>query len=262
MKTIQITIILITLFTALPLVALFAQTKQSYYKVTAFCHKKEGMSQQEFIDYVKEVHVPLALKMPGVKGYVQNFVSPEAENPPYDCYTELWFDSPEAMQNSYDSEAGKAALADVPNCLKDYPAIIGVEQVTLTEPVVSGKGFQDHTKMTFIAQKNPDLSWEEYQLFQMNQHAPKVLNGISELKGYEINFASEENAENPASAVVHVWFDNKAAMQKGFSGPIMASLKEDQNIMLKEPAIGVPILEYVVIPPPTYYKVKQEFTRK
>ncbi|NJK82500.1 MAG: EthD family reductase [Saprospiraceae bacterium] len=233
------------------------QLQQNYYKVIAFCHKKAEMSQQEFIDYVKDIHVPLVLKMPGLRGYVQNFVSPKAENPPYDLYVELWFDSAAAMQENYASEAGKVAVADVPNCLSDMPVTIAMEQITLAEPVVS-QGFQHHLKMTFIAHKHPDLTWEGYQLQQMKQYAPKVLNGIYGMKGYEINFVEDDKPENPASAVIHIWFENEEGMKKGFESPVMGTLKEYQKTMLKEPAVGVPILEYVVKTPPTYLQSKND----
>ncbi|NJO01178.1 MAG: EthD family reductase [Bacteroidia bacterium] len=261
MKSLYILIPLILAFASLPILAVIAQSQQNYYKVTAFCHKKAEMSQQEFIDYVKDIHVPLVLQMPGLRGYVQNFVSPEAENPPYDLYVELWFDSPEAMQESYASEAGKAAIADVPNCINGAPVITAVDQVTFAEPVVS-QGFQSHLKMTFIAHKHPDLNWEAYQLLQLKQYAPKVLNGIPGIKGYEINFAEDDKPENPASAVVHVWFENEDAMKKGFDSPVMSTLKEYQKTMLKEPSVGSLILEYVVVTPPTYLQNKQGSTRK
>lgn len=260
MKTINITMLLIWAFTTLPVIAAIAQTQNNYYKVTAFCHRKAGMSQQEFINYVKNVHIPLVLKMPGVRGYVQNFVSPEAENPPYDLFVELWFDNKEAMQESYASEAGKAAIADVPNCLAGSPVIMGVEQVTLSEPNIS-TGYQDHVKMTFVAHKHPDLSWQEYQLFQLKQYAPKVLNGIPEIKGYELNFADENNTENPASVVVHVWFENEEQMKKGFQREVMSTLKAYQQTMLKKPAEGAQIIEYVAMTPPTYHQ-EANLTRK
>ncbi len=176
-------------------------------------------------------------------------------------FVELWFDSPEAMEKSYASDAGKTAIADVPNCLSGAPTIIGVEQVTLAEPSISS-GFQNHVKITFVAQKHPDLTWEEYQLFQLKKYAPNVLNGVVGIKGYEINIPSEDDPANPTSAVIHLWFDNKEAMQKGFSSPVMNVLKEYQKTMLKEPAVGSPIIEYVAMTPPTYFQDKKKSSKK
>ncbi len=62
--------------------------------------RKPGLSQEEFSRHYEEVHVPLALRHFPFKRYVRNYVisPPDAEEPGFDCITEVWFDTMEDCQ--------------------------------------------------------------------------------------------------------------------------------------------------------------------
>ncbi len=87
-------------------------------KVMFLVKSKPGVSREEFCRHYEEVHVPLALKcFPTFKRYVRNYVVtlPDAEEPGFDCITEIWFDNMEACQETVDlwgSEAGQAIRED------------------------------------------------------------------------------------------------------------------------------------------------------
>ena len=67
---------------------------------------------------VADVHGPLAMAMPGLRRYVQNFVEPDdRRDPPWDVIVEMWFDDRAAMEAAWRSEAGSRASADNANCL-------------------------------------------------------------------------------------------------------------------------------------------------
>ena len=71
----------------------------------------------EFDRYYYEVHVPLARKLPGLKGWTIGkcqSVNP-AEQPAYYMIVGLYADSRADMEAILDSPAGKAAVADVAN---------------------------------------------------------------------------------------------------------------------------------------------------
>ena len=70
--------------------------------------RPEGMSKQELRDHWLNVHGPIALRIPGLRGYRLNFVDHWlGENTQdWDGFAELWFDDEESM------ERGFAALAD------------------------------------------------------------------------------------------------------------------------------------------------------
>ncbi len=72
---------------------------------------------EAFDRYYKQTHAPLALKIPGVKGFTAT--KPMSLNPqersPYYLIAILYFDSLEAMQSGFQSPEGQAATADVQN---------------------------------------------------------------------------------------------------------------------------------------------------
>jgi uncharacterized protein (TIGR02118 family) len=94
--------------------------------------RKEGMSRKEFSSFWKDTHAPILKQIPGLKGYVQNraLVDPQGNEPPYDGFGELYFDSVEAMQEGLGSPQGQATLADIPNfCDKEKLVRVFVEEV-------------------------------------------------------------------------------------------------------------------------------------
>jgi uncharacterized protein (TIGR02118 family) len=71
----------------------------------------------EFDRYYREVHIPVARKMKGLKGWtIGKCQSVSAdEDPAYYMIVGLYADSREAMEAILDSPEGQAAVADVPN---------------------------------------------------------------------------------------------------------------------------------------------------
>jgi len=86
-------------------------------KYVTVLFRKAGISREEFSSYWKNIHAPILQQIPGLMGYVQNHAlpDPEANEPPYDGFGELYFDSLEAMQVGLVSPEGEATLADIPN---------------------------------------------------------------------------------------------------------------------------------------------------
>jgi uncharacterized protein (TIGR02118 family) len=70
-----------------------------------------------FDRYYNQTHAPLALKLPGLKGYTAN--KPMSLNPQeptaYYLIAELYFESIAAMQAAFQSPEGQAAVADTQN---------------------------------------------------------------------------------------------------------------------------------------------------
>lgn len=102
------------------------------YRTVALLGRKPGMSFAQFDAYWRDVHAPLAQKVPGVVHYIQRHIKPEggAEEPDngfgIDGLVILDYESKEAHDAGWASPEGQAALADVPNFLgKHY--VIAVE---------------------------------------------------------------------------------------------------------------------------------------
>ena len=88
-------------------------------KVIYVLHRRPGMGRDEFRRYWREVHGPIAAKIPGLRKYVQNHAvpNPASGDLPCDGIAELWFDSPQALQAGLASPEGVATTADIPNFL-------------------------------------------------------------------------------------------------------------------------------------------------
>ena len=72
---------------------------------------------EAFDRYYEQTHVPLAQKIPGVKGFTATktaSLSPQEESPYY-LIAILYFESQQAMGAAFQSPEGQAAAADVQN---------------------------------------------------------------------------------------------------------------------------------------------------
>jgi uncharacterized protein (TIGR02118 family) len=81
-------------------------------KVLSLMKRKPGTSYADFRTWALNEHPKLATKIPGMRGYRMNV--PVKENPdvPYDCISEMWWDSDEARLAGFGTDQGKAAGAD------------------------------------------------------------------------------------------------------------------------------------------------------
>jgi uncharacterized protein (TIGR02118 family) len=99
--------------------------------------KKPEMSIEEFQRYWRDVHAPIAAKIPGVRRYVQCHVVPETyagrTAPAFDGAAELWWDSLEAMRAATGTPEVQAALDDEKNFIDHtrVASFITVENVVV-----------------------------------------------------------------------------------------------------------------------------------
>ncbi len=85
-------------------------------KVVAVVQFRKEMSREEAMRYWRDVHGPIASKVPGVKKYVQNHSTSTLQGElAFDGIAELWFDSPEAFQSALATPEWQATIADAAN---------------------------------------------------------------------------------------------------------------------------------------------------
>lgn len=84
-------------------------------KLIAFIKRKPGMTMEEFQQRWVYEHTKISGQLPGLKGYRINIATEKQENdqePLYDGTAELWWDSVEEMEASFQTETGIKAGAD------------------------------------------------------------------------------------------------------------------------------------------------------
>jgi uncharacterized protein (TIGR02118 family) len=84
-------------------------------KFVVVVRRKDDWTFDEFRDYFIRVHEQLAMKIPGLRGYKQNFPAPDPKRKPpgWDCVVELYFDDKDSMEIAWATAEGQAATADL-----------------------------------------------------------------------------------------------------------------------------------------------------
>jgi uncharacterized protein (TIGR02118 family) len=80
-------------------------------KIFSLLKRREELTFEQFRKWALEEHVELAKKIPGMRHYRMNVVLEENPATP-DGISEMWFDSMEARNAGFATDAGKAAGAD------------------------------------------------------------------------------------------------------------------------------------------------------
>jgi len=80
--------------------------------------KKQGMTDEEFSRYWKDIHGPIGTRIPGLRKLVQShriMVPGDKRQPDYDGLAELWFDNVETLLAARQSPEWKASTDDEAN---------------------------------------------------------------------------------------------------------------------------------------------------
>jgi len=98
----------------------------------------EPKDPEHFKQHYRDVHMPIAAKMPGMLSCHYSFdVGPfgMAQEQPVFCVFEIVFPDRETMEKAYQSDIGKKVMEDVPNF-----ATGGTPQVMVYEPLEAKPG--------------------------------------------------------------------------------------------------------------------------
>ena len=81
----------------------------NHHKAMIFLTRQPGTTREAFCRWWLGEHRALAEQLPGLRYHALNLLP---EGAPYDAVVEQWFDSAEALETAYQSEAGRAVAAD------------------------------------------------------------------------------------------------------------------------------------------------------
>jgi uncharacterized protein (TIGR02118 family) len=107
-------------------------------KVIVLMPRRGDMSREDFEQYLRETHLPLAAKVPELRRLVVNWVLPDPKGPPpgYDAVVEDWFEDGVSMDAALASPEVQAVVADGPNYLNTSRSmILVVEEETVPLPI-------------------------------------------------------------------------------------------------------------------------------
>jgi uncharacterized protein (TIGR02118 family) len=78
-------------------------------------YRRPELTAEQFCRHMRDTHGPLAMSLPGMRKYVQNFVSKDATRQPpgWDAIVELYFEDRPSMEAAWASPQGAASDADL-----------------------------------------------------------------------------------------------------------------------------------------------------
>ncbi|MGO4713836.1 EthD domain-containing protein [Bradyrhizobium sp. 2TAF24] len=191
--------------------------------------KRPDLSTTDFRRHWREVHGPLAAKMPGLRAYHQNHIVDKSQLAidharggwDLDGFSELWFDDVATMERAIASEAYQAVVADSPHCMAATRVIVA-NQVT----VVPLQGRPAIKRMS-VLQRRADISAEDFRREWLDVHAPLVAR-FPAIAGYRQNVVTacgpapgiDADADGLApDGIVEMWFHNQQDLVAAFQSP-------------------------------------------
>jgi uncharacterized protein (TIGR02118 family) len=109
-------------------------------KVIVLLPRRADLSPEAFKQHMRETHLPLVTKLPGLRRLMLNWVLADPNQPPpaYDAVSEDWFEDAAAMGAALASPEAQAVAADMPNFLDpSRSAFLVVEEEDVPLPTGS-----------------------------------------------------------------------------------------------------------------------------
>ena len=112
-------------------------------KAIAFIVRKDSYSREAFLHHWMDIHGPMALGVPGLRGFVLSRIIGEPTrpdvpsmdiDPPIDGIAEAWFDSPEAREKLAQSPEAQRWFADGGLFIGQITSYLTTEQVVIAPP--------------------------------------------------------------------------------------------------------------------------------
>ena len=95
------------------------------YKRIGLVQRKKTLTREQFLAHWLTTHAELCKKLPNLRRYSVNLLEPgRFPNFPYDGFSELWFDSEQALQASLESPEGRTLLADLTNFVEKIDPLL------------------------------------------------------------------------------------------------------------------------------------------
>lgn len=189
-------------------------------------------SKEASRQYWIEQHGPLALKLPGLKHYVQShrvLGKEDIGNAPYDGLASLWFENEAMAKQALASPQMAALKSDADR----FANSAGTKQFLAREVVMRDVPEKDDAlKLVTFNYRKPGLSPQMFQDYWENKHGSLVLKNFAALRRYIQNHALascyESGAEPDFDGVLEAWLASFEALLAGEGTPEHEAMRADE----------------------------------
>jgi len=194
--------------------------------------RRPGLTPAAFRRHWRDVHGPLAARLPGLRRYVQNPVVDASQlaidhqrgDWAIDGFSQLWFDDMDAMRRVVEAPELRPDLPDIPNFCGDVRLVFCQPNVVVPVAVDA----VPLVKRMSILTRRPDLSPEGFRDEWFGFHAEAVRK-FPNLMGYNQNLVigrggadltSDARYEQaPVDGIVELWFRSVDDIRTAFASP-------------------------------------------
>lgn len=183
--------------------------------------RKPGLSRSECQKHWREIHGPLAQRIPGIRRYVQSHVlAVNEQDPPYDGAAEIWVDDEDAATSVFRSkEYLDGAYVDEPNFVDIKQAVrLRTEDYVLRAGAPIGKDERLIKRISFVKRK-ADMKKEDFFRSWEEVHGPLALKIPGLLRYVQCHALPSMYAKGEPlfDGAAQVWFADLAAMNQAFT---------------------------------------------
>ena len=192
--------------------------------------KKAGTEPADFQSHWRNLHGPLAAKLPGLRRYHQNHIVDRQQRGisyargalDFDGISELWFDDLPSMQRAFSTDLVNELGADEATFIGDLKLITAIQHQVIPVP----KGERLIKRMSTL-KRRPGVSAEKFQREWFDVHS-ELVKRLPEVKGYTQNLIFDRSHgrgrpitydEFSVDGIVELWFRDAEDLESGFGSP-------------------------------------------
>lgn len=194
--------------------------------------RRPDLTPEQFRRHWREVHGPLAARLPGLRRYHQNHVVDASQLAidhargawEVDGFSQLWFDNMDAMRRAVESPEFRPTVPDIANFCSDVRLVVCRPNVVV--PVVTDAG--PLVKRMSILTRRPDVTAERFRDEWFGFHAEAVRK-FPNLMGYTQNLVIDRGGADltrpasyeqvPIDGIVELWFRSVEDVRTAFRSP-------------------------------------------
>jgi uncharacterized protein (TIGR02118 family) len=193
--------------------------------------RKRGMELEAFRNYWLTTHAELALKVPGLRKYVQSHTllsGYKKGEPLFDGIAEVWYDDTDAMRKIAGLPEARAVNADG-EVFMDMRA----SGFLLTREHVIKDGAINPSMVKYVAfaRRKPGMDVEAYQAYWKDHHGPLAAK-IPVVHRYvqsHLLLSGYRSGKAPVyDGIAETWFDDTNAMRVSLTTPEYQAVRADE----------------------------------